>query len=166
MSSLTIIGDLDSFGHISVQTQCVNYRMLTLLPSDHVFAIPSEPTFKTACCLAELSKYVTWKGWEVGCARLSSVIVRIPSPGSLMGVPFGFCKKGGIVMHAGELFWNSWIDCRIQFIGLFGTVKHFTSCYRPSWAAEVFLYLGNELKITDISTWRKLTDRPTEWLVD
>ena len=54
MFSLTIRGDLDSFGHISVQAQCVNYRMLRLLPSDHIFAIRSEPTFEAACRLAEL----------------------------------------------------------------------------------------------------------------
>jgi hypothetical protein len=27
----------------------------------------------------------------------------------------------------------------------------------------VFLYLGEEPKITDISTWRTLTDRPSDW---
>lgn len=27
----------------------------------------------------------------------------------------------------------------------------------------MFLYLGNELKITDVSTWRTLTDRPSDW---
>jgi len=56
MFSLTIKGELDSFGHISVQTQCVNYLMLRLLPSDHFFAIRSEPTFETACHLAELKQ--------------------------------------------------------------------------------------------------------------
>jgi len=55
MFSLTIKGDFDSFGHISVQIQCVNYGMLSLLPSDHFFAVRSEPTFETACRLAEFN---------------------------------------------------------------------------------------------------------------
>jgi hypothetical protein len=90
------------FGHISVQTQCVNYRMLRLLPSDHIVVVRNEPTFETACRLAELCKecHVEKMRGRVCAAELSNCTYSFVSV--FNGVPFGFGRKGGIECMQGN----------------------------------------------------------------